>query len=116
MLRLIFFLFGSLLGFIAAIFVLPIPGKTFFNRVARLPKGAQDLIDDSIDLSVSFVRLATVFLEDVNLKLSEFTKTARNKANEIREGLETSQKIAHEIRESDHLDEENANSSIKAGL
>lgn len=92
MLRLIFFLIGIACGFAAAIIALPLPGKTFFNRMSKLPPGAQNLIDNSIDLGISFFRL-------VSTGAREFSAKANKVAISTSEKIKAAQARYHERKE-----------------
>lgn len=88
MFRFIFFLFGIIAGFITAILVLPIHGKTFFNKMSQLPKPSQDLIDECINLTVSLGKIAIGFVEDLKYRVAESSKVAEKAMQAIREKKE----------------------------
>lgn len=88
MFRFIFFLFGIFAGFIAAIFILPVQGKTFFNKMSQLPKSSQDLIDDCVNLSVSLSKIAIGFVEDLKFRVAESSKVAEKAMEAVREKKE----------------------------
>ena len=88
MFRLIFFLFGIVTGFITAILVLPVQGKTFFNKMSQLPKPSQNLIDDSISLIVSLSKIAIGFVDDLKYRIAESSKVAEKAMQAIREKKE----------------------------
>jgi hypothetical protein len=77
MLRFLIFVWGIALGFATAIFVLPIPGRTFFNKMSKLPVKLKDLIDNSIEIFVSLSKLGTGVYEDINLRLTEAIEEAK---------------------------------------
>lgn len=88
MFRFIFFLFGIIAGFITAILVLPVQGKTFFNKMSQLPKPTQDLIDECINLTVSLSKIAIGFVEDLKYRVAESSKVAEKAMQAIREKKE----------------------------
>lgn len=61
-LKFILFVLGAVIGFIAALFILPLPGNTFFNKMYRLPSTVKDFIDDAIELFSSVLRLYLSFV------------------------------------------------------
>lgn len=65
MLRLVLFIFGIVTGFVAALIAIPLPGKTFFNRMSKLPVGARDLVDNSIDLSLAILRVVSNSVKEI---------------------------------------------------
>ncbi len=99
MVRFFLFLLGTVAGFIAAIFVLPIPGKTFFNKMSRLPNGVKTLIDDGIELGVSFWKLLIGISEDLGLRLRESLESAKVKTEKVHEQLEANRKREHHIQD-----------------
>ncbi len=92
MIRFFLFVLGTIAGLVAAIFVLPIPGKTFFNKMSRLPTGVKSLIDDSMDLGISFWKLIIGFSDDIGIRLRESLESAKNKTDHMREQLEANRK------------------------
>jgi len=82
------FLIGIIFGFVAAVMILPLPGKTFFNKLSKLPKGSRAFVDDAIELGLSFVNLCQGVAEDMREKILAAAEVARNKADEVREELE----------------------------
>ncbi len=92
MIRFFLFVIGTIAGLVAAIFVLPIPGKTFFNKMSRLPTGVKSLIDDSMDLGISFWKLIIGFSDDVGIRLRESLASAKNKTDSMREQLEANRR------------------------
>jgi hypothetical protein len=77
MLRFLSFIAGAVLGFAMAIAYLPIPGKTFYNKMSRLPEGIQNIIDDSIDIGTSFGKIFMSFTEELRFRFVESTKVAK---------------------------------------
>ena len=94
MLRALFTLFifigGAVMGFAAAVMILPIPGKTFFNKLSQLPLNAQSLVDDSLNLSQSFLKLCKSALEEVKFKFVESSQVAERVMTAVRESKEAS--------------------------
>ena len=88
MFRLMIFILGAIFGVVAAIFILPLPGKTFFNKMSRLPKGTKNLIDDSIDLAISFWKLCLGVVSEITQKADAAIKAAKEKAELVRIELE----------------------------
>lgn len=107
MFRLLTFMIGAIAGVAAAIFILPIPGKTFFNKMARLPKGSKDLIDDTIDLSISFFKLCLGFASNLTDKVGEALTVAKDRADAVREEFEAKKELESN-QELDVCDKENA--------
>ena len=85
--RVLFFIFGIISGFMLALVVMPLPGKTFFNRMSKLPTSAKDLIDNSISLGVSIGRLVFTLSKEAKHKLSEGLNIAKSKLSQIQEKL-----------------------------
>ncbi len=98
MFRLIFFLFCIVRGFVAAIFVLPIPGKTFFNKMSKLPNSAKDLIDDGLDLAVSLSKILLGVYQELKIRLAEALEVAHDRTESMRRELE-SKSIVEELVE-----------------
>ena len=82
--RLILFLFGICLGMAAAIAALPLPGKTFFNRMSKLPKGVRSLIDNGIDLSISITQLISSVAREVAMKTGQVANLTKEKFGQIK--------------------------------
>ncbi len=99
MIRLLLFILGTIAGLVSAIFVLPIPGKTFFNKMSRLPTGVKTLIDDSIDLGISFWKLIIGLSEDFGIRLRESLETAKTKTERMRLQLEVNRKREQHIKD-----------------
>ena len=91
MFRLVFFLLGILTGFIAAIFFLPLQGKTFFNKMSQLPKPVQDLIDDGINIIISFSKMTVGLVEDLKYRVVESSKVAEKAMQAVREKNEVNE-------------------------
>jgi hypothetical protein len=83
MFRFLSFVFGIAAGFTLALVLLPIPGKTFFNRMSRLPSSAKDLVDHSISLGISFFRLVFVVGKEFNHRFSDIIKGTKAKIDEL---------------------------------
>lgn len=96
--KFLFFIFGIISGFMLALVVVPLPGKTFFNRMSKLPASAKDLIDNSIGLSVSLGRLVFTLSKELNHKLTEGYKTAKSKLNQIQDKLKQEREEAKNPR------------------
>ncbi len=99
MIRFFLFIIGIISGLVAAIFVLPIPGKTFFNKMSRLPTGVKTLIDDSMDLGISFWKLVIGLSEDFGIRLRESLESAKSKTEKMREQLEANRKRERHIKD-----------------
>lgn len=83
--RFLFFVFGLAAGFAAAIMFLPLPGKTFFNRMSRLPNGIKLLIDNSIDLSLACLRLGLTVYKETNIKINQSIDHTKTSISNFRE-------------------------------
>jgi len=79
---------GILAGFIAAIFVLPIQGKTFFNKMSQLPKSIQNLIDDCINIVISLSKTTVGLVEDLKYRVVESSRVAEKAMQAVRENKE----------------------------
>lgn len=90
MIRFFLFILGIAVGFAAAIATLPLPGKTFFNRMSKLPPKARDLIDNGIDLGISFFRLATTSFREFSHRATAALEETRIKVQEIKERYQES--------------------------
>ena len=91
MFRLLCFLLGILGGFIAAIFILPVQGKTFFNKMSQLPKSVQDLIDDVVNVVISFSKTTVGLVEDLKYRVVESSRVAEKAMQAVREQKETNE-------------------------
>ncbi len=105
MIRFFLFILGIISGLVAAIFVLPIPGKTFFNKMSRLPTGVKSLIDDSMDLGISFWKLIIGLSDDLGIRLRESLEGAKNKTDQMREQLEANRKREQHLKDIANSDE-----------
>lgn len=83
MFRFISFIFGIAAGFALALAVLPLPGKTFFNKMSKLPPTAKDLIDNSINLGISAFRLASTAGKEFNHRFSDVLDKTKIKIDEL---------------------------------
>lgn len=83
MFRFFSFIFGIAAGFALALAVLPIPGKTFFNRMSKLPPSAKDLIDNSIGLGISFFRVAFAAGKEFNHRFGDVMDKTRGKIDQL---------------------------------
>lgn len=83
MFRFFSFIFGIAAGFTLALVVLPIPGKTFFNRMSKLPTTAQDLIDNSINLGISFFRVVFAAGKEINHHFNNIMDKTKVKIDEL---------------------------------
>lgn len=90
--RFLFFIFGIISGFMLALVVVPLPGKTFFNRMSKLPTSVKDLIDNSIGLGASLSRLVFTLFKELNHKVHEVTTIAKSKFTQIQEKLNKERK------------------------
>lgn len=86
--RLILFLFGICLGMAAAIAALPLPGKTFFNRMSKLPRGVRSLIDNGIDLAISITQLASSIARELGMRTSRVAELTKDKFGQIKRDIE----------------------------
>lgn len=86
--RFILFLFGICLGMAAAIAALPLPGKTFFNRMSKLPKGVRSLIDNGIDLAIAVTKLLSSFAREIGMKTSQVADLTKEKFGQIKRDIE----------------------------
>jgi len=91
MIRFFLFIIGIAVGFAAAIATLPLPGKTFFNRMSKLPPKARNLIDHGIDLGISFFKLATTSFREFSHRANIALETTKTKIQEIKERYQESQ-------------------------
>lgn len=104
--RFVFFLFGICLGMAAAIAALPLPGKTFFNRMSKLPRGARSLIDNGIDLSISITQLVATCARELGTKSTEIAELTKEKFAQIKRSIEIekleseSMKYAEKLKDS----------------
>jgi gas vesicle protein len=86
--RFILFLFGICLGMAAAIAALPLPGKTFFNRMSKLPRSVRSLIDNGIDLAISITQLMSSIARDLSTKTSKAAELTKEKFAQIKRDIE----------------------------
>ena len=86
--RFILFIFGISLGMAAAIAALPLPGKTFFNRMSRLPKGVRSLIDNSIDLAISVTQLISIITREIAVKANQTAGMTKEKFTRIKHDIQ----------------------------
>ncbi len=85
--KFLFFIFGIISGFMLALVVVPLPGKTFFNRMSKLPTSAKDLIDNSIGLGVSLGRMVFTLSKELNHKVRDGINIGKAKFALIQEKL-----------------------------
>jgi hypothetical protein len=85
--KFLLFIAALVSGFMVALVVLPLPGKTFFNRMSQLPPSAKDLIDHSIGLGVAIGRLVFNLSRELNLQLRESISLTRSKVGLIKEKI-----------------------------
>ncbi len=83
MFRFIAFIFGIVAGFAAALVVLPFPGKTFFNRMSKLPSGTKKLIDNSISLFSTLVQFSSSSSSEFGARASEVIKRTSARIRDI---------------------------------
>jgi hypothetical protein len=91
MLRFLFFLGGIVAGFMAAIFLLPLPGKTFFNRMSRLPNGVKNLIDNGLDLGNAFLKIGLTIYKELRFGVSLGINKSKKSVNKLRERFQNQQ-------------------------
>ena len=72
----------------AAIAALPLPGKTFFNRMSKLPKGVRSLIDNGIDLAITITRLVSSLAREFGMKTSQVADLTKEKFAQIKRDIE----------------------------
>jgi hypothetical protein len=82
------FVGGIVLGFAAAVAMLPLPGKTFFNRMSKLPPKARDLIDNTIDVGISFFCFTSSLVKEVSYKANKALNKGKIKLEEIKQNYE----------------------------
>lgn len=90
MIRFILFIMGIAVGFAAAIATLPLPGKTFFNRMSKLPPKARDLIDNGIDLGIAFFRLASTSFKEFAHRTNIILEETKIKVQKVKERYQES--------------------------
>ncbi len=95
--KFLFFIFGIVSGFMLALVVIPLPGKTFFNRMSKLPTSAKDLIDHSISLGVALGRLVFTVSKEINHKLRETYNKAKSKLVLMQEKLNKAREESKKI-------------------
>jgi hypothetical protein len=99
-LKFLLFILALVSGFMVALVVLPLPGKTFFNRMSQLPPSAKDLIDNTIGIGVAIGRLVFNLSKELNQKLREGVTLTRSKIALIREKIAQARKnLASRARE-----------------
>lgn len=93
---------------VTAVLVLPIPGKTFFNRVSKLPDNLKHLIDDVLDIMDATFKLFNIVGDEVIHRLLRKYKSMHRKNIEIRDRIVTEELIKEELdREAKGLVEDN---------
>lgn len=102
MFRFFSFVFGICAGFIAAVFVLPIPSKTFFNKMSKLPKEAKDLVDDTLDLNEACTNLAFSVAEALSYRMRRASKAIQDKAVALKD--QTQKEKMAEVKELELMD------------
>ena len=90
--KFLLFIFALVSGFLVALAILPIPGKTFFNRMSQLPPSAKALIDNSIELGVSIGRLAFNLSRELDQRFREGFSFTRSKLAVIKEKIVNARK------------------------
>lgn len=90
--KFLLFVFALVSGFMVALAVLPLPGKTFFNRMSQLPPSAKALIDNSIELGVSIGRLVFNLSRELDQRFREGFSFTRSKITVIKEKIEIARK------------------------
>lgn len=103
--RFILFLFGICLGMAAAIAALPLPGKTFFNRMSKLPRGVRSLIDNGIDLAISIIQLMSSFAREVGMKTNQVADLTKEKFGQIKRNIEIERLEAESLKYKEKADE-----------
>ena len=86
MFRLITILFGALLGLVGFIMFAPIPGKTFFNKLSRLPKNVRNLIDDVLEIFGLATKLCHIMGDEFGERAIRALKVAKLKIDEHKQG------------------------------
>lgn len=72
----------------AAIAALPLPGKTFFNRMSKLPRAARTLIDNGIDLAIAVIQFISTIAREFGNKTSQVADLTKGKFNQIKRDIE----------------------------
>lgn len=85
LIRFAVFISGIIGGFLCALFIFPLPGKTFFNKMSKLPESSKNLIDDSISLGTAFFRLMFTSYKEGSQRLKETAAKIENKLHELKE-------------------------------
>ncbi len=116
MIRFLLFILGTIAGLVTAIFVLPIPGKTFFNKMSRLPTGVKTLIDDGIELGVAFWRLLIGVSDDIGFRLRQSLESAKAKTEEVSRRLEANKRQDIRLRQVLANDEDDISEDVAEKL
>lgn len=87
--RLVFFVFGTVSGFVIALLVLPIPGKTLFNKMSKLPNNVKKLIDDTIDFSSAFFNLINAIGRTFYQEYLQLAKKIQTRIDAVNEKYST---------------------------
>jgi gas vesicle protein len=95
--RFLFFILGIVGGFAAALLVLPLPGRTFFNKMSRLPNSIKNLIDDSFSLGISLIKIGFGLYEDFQSKFEEALSAAKDTMKETQEKTDEISKMEVKI-------------------
>lgn len=95
--RLLFFVSGIVGGFIVGLMFLPLPGKTIFNKMSRLPIGLKNLIDDSVELFGAFFNLSLAIGKDIFNQVLLIQERIEKRINKIK------QKENEDLDENDSL-------------
>jgi hypothetical protein len=82
-LKFILFLISIVLGFLTALLILPFPGKTFFNKMYKLPNKVKIFIDDVIALFNSLLRIAVAMTNVLNRAIAGRSSKRTNEVVEL---------------------------------
>jgi len=107
MFRLITFLFAAVMGLIGFLMFAPIPGKTFFNRLSRLPKNVRDLIDDVLEIFSLLSKLFHIAGDEFGERAIRALKVAKLKIDEHNESSLKDDLIKEELERKEEVEEIN---------
>lgn len=104
MVRFLLFCLGTLAGFVVALFLLPVPGKTFFGKLSKLPSNVKCLIDDVIKLAVSVTKLGAGVYNDASNKASKLVGFAKHELEKLEEQKNQKDTLAKVEQKEDNKD------------
>ncbi len=88
--RLAIFAIGLTAGFLAALAVLPVPGKTYFNKMSKLPLSIRNLIDDTISLSINITKFLLSLFRESRQRAYDGAQILENKLDAYKHAIEES--------------------------